>query len=148
MTSDQFKVLLQELAQLAGMADTTGLLEHGRVRVGEVPVVLEHDPAYDAELLQVRLLLGALPPQETDLVARALLEANYVSGYGGECVFSLMPETDDAVITMKVRLVQGLTAQELWQELSDVAHHGSRMWESITSLARPSGMLQADGLAA
>jgi hypothetical protein len=138
VTSEQYRSLLQELARVSGLADSSSLLEHGRVKIGELNAVLEHSPKYDEDLLQVRILLGALPPNDADMMTKALLEANYVSGYGGECVFSLMPETDDVVITMRLRLQSSLTAQELWQELSDIARHGGQMWEKVASVTQPS----------
>lgn len=137
MTSEQFQHLLQDLAHVAGMTDPSGLLDHGRVKIGELDAVLEHEPAYDAELLQVRMRLGALPSEGTDL-SRAILEANYVSGYGGECVFSLYPASDDVIITMRVRLQASMTAQELWQGISDVARHGGQMWQGIVAVAQTS----------
>ena len=136
MTSEQYKSLLRELARVGGLADPTPLLDHGRVKIGEVNVLLEHEPNYDENLLQVRMLLGGFPPENHD-ITRALLEANYISGYGGECVFSLFPQSDDVVVTMKMRLDSSMSPQDLWQQLSDVAAHGSRMWEAIVSAASP-----------
>ncbi|MES2785970.1 MAG: CesT family type III secretion system chaperone [Pseudomonadota bacterium] len=134
MTSEQYKMLLQDLACVAGLADASALLENGRMKVGDLDCVLEHSPAYDEKLLQVRMRLGTMPRNTSELT-RAILEANYVSGYGGECVFSLYPKSDDVVITMKVRLQDSLTAQELWQCITDVAQHGSQMWEGIVNIA-------------
>ncbi len=135
MTSEQYKMLLQDLARVAGLANPSALMENGRLKVRELDCVLEHSPAYDEKLLQVRMRLGTMPLNTAELT-RAILEANYVSGYGGECVFSLYPKSDDVVITMKVRLQESLTAQELWQGISDVAQHGSQMWEGIVNMAR------------
>ncbi|MBC7603099.1 MAG: CesT family type III secretion system chaperone [Ramlibacter sp.] len=137
MNSEQYQVLLQDLARLSGLADASSLLEHGRVKIGDIDAVLEHEPNYDPDLLQVRMRLGTLPDDAEDLT-RAILEANYVSGYGGECVFSLYPASDDVVITMKVRLQESLTAQELWQGISDVARHGGQMWQGILSVSQTS----------
>ncbi|MES2632704.1 MAG: CesT family type III secretion system chaperone [Pseudomonadota bacterium] len=137
MTSEQYMVLLQDLARVAGLANPSALMENGRLKVQDLDCVLEHSPAYDEKLLQVRMRLGTMPSDTTDLT-RAILEANYVSGYGGECVFSLYPKSDDVIITMKVRLQESLTAQELWQGISDVAQHGSQMWEGIVNMARAS----------
>jgi hypothetical protein len=136
MTSEQYQALLNELARVGGLADPTPLLAHGRVKVGELNVLLEHEPNYDENLLQVRMLLGGFPPEQQD-ITKALLEANYTSGYGGECVFSLFPQSDDVVVTMKLRLDSAMSAQELWQQLSDVATHGARMWEAIVSATPP-----------
>ncbi|MBC7436693.1 MAG: CesT family type III secretion system chaperone [Bdellovibrionales bacterium] len=153
MTSDQYQHLLHDLAHVAGMTDPSGLVEHGRVKVGELDTVLEHEPAYDADLLQVRMRLGTLPSEGQDL-SRAILEANYVSGYGGECVFSLYPASDDVIITMRVRLQESMTAQELWQGISDVARHGGQMWQGIVAVAQtaagstPSDAYAAPGLRA
>lgn len=132
MTSEQYQSLLRELAHVGGLADPTPLLTHGRVKVGDLNVLLEHDPNYDENLLQVRMLLGGFPPEQQDIL-KALLEANYMSGYGGECVFSLFPQSDDVVVTMKMRLDSAMSAQDLWKQLSDVAAHGSRMWEAIVT---------------
>lgn len=132
MTSEQYQSLLRELAHVGGLADPTPLLIHGRVKVGDLNVLLEHDPNYDENLLQVRMLLGGFPPEQQDIL-KALLEANYMSGYGGECVFSLFPQSDDVVVTMKMRLDSAMSAQDLWKQLSDVAAHGSRMWEAIVT---------------
>ncbi|MRD49552.1 CesT family type III secretion system chaperone [Caenimonas koreensis] len=145
MTSEQYQLLLQDLVRLSGLSDPSGLLEHGRVKIGDIDAVLEHEPNYDPDLLQVRMRLGTLPDNAEDLT-RAILEANYISGYGGECVFSLYPASDDVVITMKVRLLEALTAQELWQGISDVARHGGQMWQGILAAshtpmnAGPSGL--------
>ncbi|MES2785969.1 MAG: CesT family type III secretion system chaperone [Pseudomonadota bacterium] len=153
MNSEQYHALLQDLARRANMADPSGLVEHGRVRIGELDAVLEHAPAYDPTLLQVRLRLGALPQQGDDLV-RAVLEANYTSGYGGECVFSLYPATDDVIITMRVRLQEAMTGQELWQGISDVARHASDIWDGIATAAQtaptemPHGLRMGPGLMA
>lgn len=133
MTSEQYQALLHELARVAGLSDTSSLLEHGRVTIGESSALLEHNPGYDADLLQVRLLLGRFPTEHADVVSKALLEANYISGYGGECVFSLLPGSDDVVITMRMKLHPSLSPQELWQELSDIARHGSKMWEEVVA---------------
>lgn len=144
MNSEQYKLLLQDLARVAGLADSSGLVEHGRVKVGDLDAVLDHDPKYDESLLQVRMRLGTLPADGEDLT-RAILEANYVSGYGGECVFSLFPASDDVIITMRVRLDQAMTAQELWQGISDVARHASQMWQGIVTVAQVShGSMPAD----
>lgn len=132
MTADQYKSLLEELARVAGLADASGLIERGLVKVGELDAVLVHEPAYDENLLQVRMRLGTLPERGEELT-RALLEANYVSGYGGECVFSLFPQTDDVVITLRVKLVAHMSPQELWQSISDTARQAGSMWESVTA---------------
>jgi hypothetical protein len=137
MTPEQYRLLLEDLARVAALADPSGLLEHGRIRIGEVDSLLVHDAAYDEHLLQVRMRLGTLPADGAQL-ARALLESNYVSGYGGECVFSLYPSADDVVITVRVRLQEQLTGQELWQAISDAARHGQKMWEGIVPLMQSS----------
>jgi hypothetical protein len=148
MTSEQYQHLLRDLAHVAGMSDPSGLIEHGRVKIGELDAVLEHEPQYDSDLLQVRMRLGTLPPAGQDL-SRAILEANYVSGYGGECVFSLYPASDDVIITMRVRLQESMTAQELWQGVSDVARHGGQMWQGIVAVAQTAaGATPTDAYAA
>lgn len=137
MNSEQYHSLLVDLATRSKMAEPSGLVDHGRVKIGELDAVLEHAPAYDPKLLQVRLRMGALPQKGDDLV-RAVLEANYTSGYGGECVFSLYPATDDVIITMRVKLEESMTGQELWQGISDVARHASQIWEGIAAAAHTS----------
>ncbi len=107
------------------------------MKIGEVDAVLEHNPDYDENLLQVRTRMGTLPEQGDELT-RAVLEANYVSGYGGECVFSLYPGSDDVVVTMRFKLVESLAPQELWQGISDISRHCSQMWEGIVSVAQTS----------
>lgn len=144
MTSEQYKLLLQDLARVAGLSDSSGLIDHGRVKIGDVDAVLEHNPDYDENLLQVRTRMGTLPEQG-DALTRAILEANYVSGYGGECVFSLYPASDDVVVTMRFRLVEALSPQELWQAISDISRHSSQMWEGIVAVAQTSqGMTPSD----
>ena len=137
MTSEQYHALLRDLAHVAGLPDSLRLVRHGRLGIGECRAVLVHEPAYDPDILQLRLILGSVPEALKDVIAQALLEANYVEGYGGECVFSLAPESGDAVLTMRLHLPPTFSAQELWQELSDIARHGSQMWEAIVSHARP-----------
>jgi len=144
VTSEQYKLLLQDLARVAGLSDSSGLIDHGRVKIGDVDAVLEHNPDYDENLLQVRTRMGTLPEQG-DALTRAILEANYVSGYGGECVFSLYPASDDVVVTMRFRLVEALSPQELWQAISDISRHSSQMWEGIVAVAQTSqGMTPSD----
>jgi hypothetical protein len=46
MTSEQFQLLLQDLAHVAGLSDSSGLLKHGRVKIGELDAVLVHEPVY------------------------------------------------------------------------------------------------------
>ena len=151
MTSEQFNLLLQDLARVAGLSDASGLLEHGRVKIGELDAVLVHEPAFDAELLQVRIRLATLPAHSEEL-SRALLEANYISGYGGECVFSLFPASDDVVITLRLKLESAMSAQELWQGISDIARHATQMWDGIATTAqmldpaRSSSLLSAPGI--
>ncbi|RYX89599.1 MAG: hypothetical protein EOO28_32365 [Comamonadaceae bacterium] len=153
MNAEQYQLLLQDLARVAGMADTAGLVAHGRLKIGELDAVMDHDPKYDENLLQVRMRLGTLPAESEDLT-RAILEANYVSGYGGECVFSLFPASDDVIITMRVRLDASMSAQELWQGISDVARHAAQMWQGIvtvaqvTHVARPADMHLVGGMQA
>jgi hypothetical protein len=145
MTSDEYRSLLQQLATEAAMADPSGLVDHGRVKIGEHSAWLEHEPAYDSKLVQLRMLLGGLGPAHTGPAPQALLEANYVNGYGGDCVFSLLPETDDVVVTIKLRLQQGMTAREFWQDLSDAAHHGAKLWdEAVAKAGPPRGALPSD----
>jgi hypothetical protein len=139
MTSEQYKLLLQDLARVSGLADSSALLSHGRVKIGDLNALLEHDAGYDEHLLQVRILLGPLPESEQGIATKALLEANYISGYGGECVFSLYPESSDVVITLRIRLEASMSPQELWQQLSDVSRHGSKMWDEVVSKLKPSG---------
>ena len=134
MNSDQYRLLLEDLARVSGMSDSVSLVEHGRLMVGDLEAVLEHEPSYDDKLLQLRMRIGTLPADPADLT-RAILEANYVGGYGGECVFSLFPATDDVVVTMRLRLDDSLSAQELWQSMSDLARHGSQMWQGIAAAA-------------
>ena len=136
MTADQYRLLLQDLARLAGLTESSGLVEHGRVKIGDIDAVLEHNPAYDENLVQVRTRMGTLP-EHGEVLSRALLEANYISAYGGECVFSLFPGSDDVVVTMRLRLESTLTAQELWQSISDIARHGSQMWDRIVTASHP-----------
>jgi len=82
----------------------------------------------------VRILLGSLSKvaqEQQHTVAMAMLQSNYIYGYAGECVFSVLPDSKDVVLTLRQRLHPALTAQELWEELSDTARHGSKMWEDI-----------------
>ncbi|HVZ43388.1 MAG TPA: CesT family type III secretion system chaperone [Ramlibacter sp.] len=138
MTSEQYQTLLRELAQLGGLTNPAGLLSHGRVKIGEYDALLAHEPRYDENLLQVRILLGGIPVRGGSSVVRALLEANYKGGYGGDCIFSLYPESDDVIVTMRVRLEPMMSARELWQEISDAARHGGKLWDEVLSAAGPS----------
>jgi hypothetical protein len=121
MTPEQYQYLLHELAHVAGLPYPMALMNHGRLKIGDVNAVLVYEPQYDPGLMQARLMLGCVPQELKAAVMEALLEANYFEGYGGECVFSLSPQSGEIV----------LSAHELWQALSDVARHGSQMWETI-----------------
>lgn len=146
MTSDEFRDLMRQLATEAAMSDATSLVEHGRVMIGERSAWLEHEPTYDDKLVQVRILLGTLEQGQAGGAARALLEANYVNGYGGDCVFSLLPESEQAVVTLKVRLKPAMSAREFWQDLSDAAHHGGKLWDEAVARTAPSRGLMSFGL--
>ena len=131
MTPEQYQYLLHELAHVAGLPYPLALMNHGRLKIGDVNAVLIYEPQYDPDLMQARLLLGGVPHELRESVMEALLEANYFEGYGGECVFSLSPQSGEIVLTMRLPLLPSLSAQELWQALSDIARHGSQMWEAI-----------------
>ncbi|MBC5766502.1 hypothetical protein [Ramlibacter albus] len=146
MNQEQYLALLRDLAHVACLSDASSLLTSGRIVIGELATLLVHDPRYDPGLLQVRYRLGAVPAELREVVLQALLEANYAAGYGGECVFSLMPESGDAVLTARLALAPSLSAQDLWQSLSDMARHGQEMWQQIRDVAQPpvQGVMQAE----
>lgn len=138
MTSDQYQALLTDMARTAGLADSTELLRDGRLRIDDRDALLEHDPRYDEHLLQVRILLGELPPPADESPARALLKANYVAGYGGDCVFSLYPTSDEIVLTLRLPLRDTLSGQELLGRLSEAVAAGMAVWERLAaSVAAP-----------
>jgi hypothetical protein len=137
MTSEQYQSLLQELARMGGLANPALLLNEGRVKVGDLNVRLEHDVRGDGNLLQVRMLLGGFAAPQRESMTKALLEANYLHGYGGDCVFSVFPESDDVIMTMKMQVNSSMTAQELWQHLSALAQRATRMWDEVVSNAVP-----------
>jgi hypothetical protein len=125
-------LLLQDLAHIAGLADPADLVDHGRVKIGLLDALLVHDPAYDDGLLQVRIRMGAFSPRDVEMT-RSVLEANYTNGYGGECVFSLLPGTDDLVVTLRMRLDEKLSVHELWRHLSDISRNASVIWENVVA---------------
>ena len=131
MTSDQFSSLLRDLAQVAGLPETSALLSNGAVDIEGHRAVLVHKPDYDPDLLQMRLVLGSFPEQAKPAVAEALMEMNYVAGFAGEWVYSLLPGSPQAVLTSRINLDKTPTAQDLWQVLSDCAGHGLQLWESL-----------------
>lgn len=131
MNPEQYQYLLHELAHVAGLPYPLALMNHGRLKIGDVSALLIYEPQYDPDLMQARLLLGSVPDELREAVMQALLEANYFEGYGGECVFSMSPQSGEIVLTMRLPLLPSLSAQELWQALSDIARHGSQMWETI-----------------
>lgn len=45
----------------------------------------------DPDLLQLRMQLGDFQQEQRESVTTALLEANYISEYGGQCAFSPSP---------------------------------------------------------
>jgi hypothetical protein len=128
MTSDQYQTLLQDLARVSGLHDAASLLNHGRATVDEMKVVLEHNPDYDENLLQLRLLLGEIPP-DLQGIGSALLATSYLSGR--DCFFSLYPKTDTVVMAMNLRLGVSLTAQELLQQLTATVEAASQAWSEL-----------------
>lgn len=48
----------------------------------------------DPDLLQLRMQLGDFQQEQRESVTTAPLEANYISGYGGQCAFSLVPKSN------------------------------------------------------
>jgi hypothetical protein len=130
MTPAQFQVLLGQLAGVAGVADASSLLLHGQLRVEGKDAVLAHNSAHDDSLLQVRMVVGDLPPDQAH-VACALLDSNYQNG--GRCVFSLHSESDTVLATVQLRMQPSLTAQDLWQDLCAMALAADALWESITT---------------
>lgn len=131
MTPDQYQALLEELARAAGLPEPSSLLEHGRLRIDGRSALLVHDAAHDPGLLQLRMVLGEVPRGREALLMSGLLRANYIGGYAGECVFSLFPTSDEVVVTMRMRLAPALTAQELWQSLSETASQATRAWGDL-----------------
>jgi hypothetical protein len=131
MTADQYQAILQELARVARVPDPSALIEAGRIEVSGHRALLVHEPDYDPHLLQVRIVLGAFPLEHREAVALGLLEANYLAGYGGEWVYSLLPETKEAVLTIRLPLVLTPNAQELWRLLSECVQQAGQMWESL-----------------
>jgi hypothetical protein len=148
MTSEQYRALLEELARVGGLADPAPLLSEGRVTVGESSAVLAHDPGYDPDLLQVRILLGEFPAEHAETIMRGALETNYLNGYGGECVFSLYPRLNHLVATVRVRLRHGMSGQELWQDLSDMVRMAVQVWEESIALVLRSEAQARDAFAA
>jgi len=133
MNTDQFQTLLAEFAHIAQLADPSDLLKHHRLQLGGVETALEHQPAFDPDLLQLRVQLGTFDESQRDEVLTALLESNYLIGYGGQCVYSLLPTTNDVVLTMRLQLDESISAQELWQQMSDLVRHSSELWQQVMS---------------
>jgi hypothetical protein len=146
MTSEQYQALLQGLAHVAVLPDPAALLNVGLLNIGEYRAVLVHEPGYDPNLLQVRLILGGFPAELKEVVTQKLLEMNYIAGYGGEWVYSLMPESGEAVLSARIHLDSNLSAQELWQVLSDCARHGGEMWDGMLAESEGGGNGVAPGL--
>jgi hypothetical protein len=131
VNSDQFGTLLKDLARVASLPEDSALLSSGALEIAGRRAVLVHKPEYDPDLLQVRLVLGSFPPDSKPAIATALLELNYVAGFAGEWVYSLLPDSAQAVLTSRIHLHEIPTAPELWQMLSDCAQHGLDLWESV-----------------
>jgi hypothetical protein len=129
MNAEQYRNLLQELARLGGLSDAARLVDEGHVRVGDTNVLLERDPDH-SHIVQARVHLGNLGDDKA-AQARALLRANYSCSYAGDRVFSLYPMTDEAVVTMKLRLDPAMSAQELWERLSSVSRMGASPWKEL-----------------
>ena len=83
MNAEQFQLLLQDLATAADLSDPSLLLEHCRIRIGDIDLVLEHLPDFDPDVLHVRLHMGRFEEEHRTAVTTALLESNFISGYGG-----------------------------------------------------------------
>ena len=135
MNADQFQRLLEDLALAGGLADSSNLLEHGRLQIGPFDMVLEHAPEFDPDLLQVHVHLGSFDDGHRLALTTALLEANVIGGYAGLCVFGLVPGTSEVVMQMRVVLDDGMQAHDLWQELSDIARHGNTGWQALLDSA-------------
>lgn len=135
MNAEQFQLLLQDLAKVAGLADPDLLVDQCRVRVGGMTVVLEHSPDENPDVLYVRAHLGRFEEEHRAVITTALLETNFINGWGGMRVFSLVPQTDQVVLTVSTPLLAATTAHDLWQVLSDVASQGGTMWSQITAAA-------------
>jgi hypothetical protein len=135
MNAEQFHLILKDLAKVAGLADPALLVDQCRVRVGGMNVVLEHSPDENPDVLFVRAHLGRLEEKHRALITTVLLETNFVNGWGGIRVFSLVPQTDQVVLTVSTPLLAATTPHDLWQVLSDVASQGGTMWRQITAAA-------------
>jgi hypothetical protein len=129
MEAYQYKALIAEFAQLAGLADPKELTEKGLVNIGGLDMLLHYDHAFDPELLQVRIDLGDPPENKFLAVMVTLMSANYVLGNGGTFVFSLLPETTRVVFTAQQKIDTQFTAQDLWQALSDIARQSRNVWD-------------------
>ncbi|MBC5764308.1 hypothetical protein [Ramlibacter albus] len=130
MTSEQFHSLLGELARVCGHADPEAFLVHRQLCIEGRQVVLEHNPRHGEDLLQVRMTVGDLPAGAAHL-AGAMLDANFMGR--GSCVLSLHPDADVVVATTLLRLSSTPTAQDLWQELQQMARACEAFWDSIAT---------------
>jgi hypothetical protein len=113
MNAEQFQLLLQDLAKVAGLADPDLLVDQCRVRVGGMTVVLEHSPDENPDVLYVRAHLGRFEEEHRAVITTALLETNFINGWGGMRVFSLVPQTDQVVLTVSTPLLAATTAHAL-----------------------------------
>lgn len=132
MNVDQYQILLTDLAHVAGLPDIRALTQFGELTIAGLDAVLEHDISLEADLLQVSLCLGTLPRERNDL-QRAVLEANYHGATHGNCVFSVMPESNDVIVTVSRKLSEVGTAQALWEDMSQVAANGAQAWTDLVA---------------
>jgi hypothetical protein len=138
MTSDQYALLLADLARVAGLSgfQAAALSAQGHITVGGLPAVLVHDESFEPDLLQARIVAGSVADAIKPVVMQAMLESNYLHGWGNECVFSLLPRSGEVVLTLRVALQPSLSAQDLWHALDDVAGRGRAMCELLQSPPR------------
>jgi hypothetical protein len=149
MSQENYEQLIRDWAQLTGATDVDGLLQRGRVRVGDTVIDLVHHDEEEALVLLVGYF-GKLPSNDGGIAAQALLHANFtLQVLGHSLCWSVNPRTEQVIAHGRLPLAS-LDAPALHQCLQSFAEMAvvwhataeARVIENATPAVSVSGNLE------
>ena len=131
MDRHRYRMLLEDLCDHAGLARREQFLSDGLLRIHGADVHLRHDEDFDAGHLQARIDFGPAPEQRRQDIWRGLLATNFEWGQGGYLVFSLIPDDEHVVLSIRHALTDDLNGSELAAWLGFAVREGQSHWSRI-----------------
>ncbi|MDB5841701.1 MAG: hypothetical protein JWQ23_3653 [Herminiimonas sp.] len=131
MDLHRYNQVLEEMCDHVKLGDRTQFLENGLLTIGGTDMFLLYDEAFDPEFLQLRIDFGPVPDCNREHLWRSLLNCNFVWGQGGYLVFSVIPENEHVVLTLKHTLNDEVSGAELANWLAFASGEAKAQWMHI-----------------